>query len=409
MSSIFAFKLLCSLSIQLSERIHKGANEENGLSSDDYTPSPSDEEYEHTLDCSSKSHIPRGQDHILESKEETQEPHELKAPTDPKIEVVAPTDEKTVEPPPTVPYPVPKPRLSRQTTPNSEPSPPVARPRTVHIFTPTTPEHQTSPTPASEIPKAVLDSHPKQSLRKLQLTAEEKSQLVNLHSFSADSDSETPGGSSSCSSSSATAGGPSHPKPEGQDGQEEDGYWSGSTASNYREKRHHRRGIRKKELLSRQTRVRSKFSPWNLSSPRISRDTRLSVLINHPGRVGKLKTHLCCDHLVKKYVCRQWRPLFWGVLGPFRFIVIMLHFSTETTFSHAHSPSEEGVDGDDDDDDDDDEMFERDIDLYDEKVRRGMELTFLFYLILSCYILQYTHNNGTLPLVSDSAIRPCRS
>ncbi|XP_026223575.1 F-actin-monooxygenase mical1 [Anabas testudineus] len=311
-------------SYELSERIHKGANEENGLSSDDYTPSPSDEEYEHTLDCSSKSHIPRGQDHILESKEETQEPHELKAPTDPKIEVVAPTDEKTVEPLPTVPYPVPKPRLSRQTTPNSEPSPPVARPRTVHIFTPTTPEHQTFPTPASEIPKAVLDSHPKQSLRKLQLTAEEKSQLVNLHSFSADSDSETPGGSSSCSSSSATAGGPSHPKPEGQDGQEEDGYWSGSTASNYREKRHHRRGIRKKELLSRQTRVRSKFSPWNLSSPRISRDTRLSVLINHPGRV-------------------------------------------ETTFSHAHSPSEEGVDGDDDDDDDDDEMFERDIDLYDEK------------------------------------------
>lgn len=85
----------------------------------------------------------------------------------------------------------------------------------------------------------------------------------------------------------------------------------------------------------------------------------------------------------------------------------MLQFS-ETTFSHVHSASEEGADGDDDDDDDDDEMFERDdIDLYDEKVREEMELTFLFNLIQSCYIFQHTHNNNTLPLVSDCAIRPC--
>ncbi|GAA6216708.1 protein-methionine sulfoxide oxidase mical1-like [Lates japonicus] len=311
--------------------IHKGTNEENGHSSDDYTLSPSDEEYEHTLDCGPSSHTEShnldGQDqHILESKEESQEPQTSKTPTDPpsKTEVAAPTEEEL---PPTMPYPVPKPRHSRQTTPIPQPSPPIAKPRTVHLFNPSTQigdENHSSPTPTKEIPKAAPDSRPKQSLRKLQLTDEEKNQLVNLQSFSADSDSETPGGSSSCSSSSATAGGPSPPKPEGLDGQEEEGYWSGSTAGHMREKRN-RRCFRRKEMPSGQTRVRSKFSPWNLSSPRISRDTRLSVLINHPGRV-------------------------------------------ETTFRHVHSASEEGADGDDDDDDDDDEMFERDdIDLYDEK------------------------------------------
>lgn len=77
-------------------------------------------------------------------------------------------------------------------------------------------------------------------------------------------------------------------------------------------------------MPSGQTRVRSKFSPWNLSSPRISRDGRLSVHVNHPGRV-------------------------------------------ETTFRHVHSASEEGADGDDDDDDED--IVERDdIDLFDEKM-----------------------------------------
>lgn len=300
----------CSFFIQATEGVHEGENEENGLSSDDYTPSPSDEEYEHTLDCSAKSHKPSEQEqNVLESKEESQQSNTLKPPTDLPLttELAAPTEEETVEHPPTGSYPVPKPRLSRQASPSPEPSPPVARPRTVHLFTPSTPEKQSSPTPANEIPKPAPDSHPKQSLRKLQLTDEEKSQLMNLHSLSADSDSETPGGSSSCSSSSATARGPSPPKPEGLDGQEEEGYWSGSTASNYREKRH-RRGIRKKELPSGQTRVRSKFSPWNLSSPRISRDTRLSVLINHPERVGKLKSLLCFDLLRKKNSCRRSLP-----------------------------------------------------------------------------------------------------
>uniref|UniRef100_A0A8D0A4V4 Molecule interacting with CasL protein 1 n=1 Tax=Sander lucioperca TaxID=283035 RepID=A0A8D0A4V4_SANLU len=249
--------------------------------------------YEHSLDCGpsahSQSHKPEGQDHHIWEFKESEEPHTSKTPTNPlsKTEAAAPTEETTV------PYPVPKPRYSRQTTASPEPSPPIAKPRTVHILNPSTPEGHPSPAPTKEISKAAPDSRPKQSLRKLQLTDEEKSQLVNLQSLSADSDSETPGGSSSCSSSSATAGGPSTAKPEGLDGQEEEGYWSGSTASHMRERRN-RRCFKRKELPSGQVRVRSKFSPWNLSSPRISRDTRLSVLINHPERVGDTLLTLSC-------------------------------------------------------------------------------------------------------------------
>ncbi|TKS76624.1 [F-actin]-methionine sulfoxide oxidase mical1 [Collichthys lucidus] len=302
-----------------SEGTLKGASDENGLSSDDYTPS--DEEFEHILDCG-PSRKSEGQDqHILELKEESQEPQASADPPS-KPEITAPAEEDA----PKVPYPVPKPRLSRQTAPSPHPSPPTAKPRTVHLFNPSTPpEKRSSPTPTKDASKAAPDYRPKQSLKKLQLTDEEKTQLVNLQSLSADSDSETPGGSSSCSSSSATAGGPSPPKPEGLDGQEEEGYWSGSTASHILVKRN-RRCFKRKEIPSGQTRVRSKFSPWNLSSPRISRDTRLSVLNSHPGRV-------------------------------------------ETRFRHVHSASEEGADGDDDDDDDEDEeMFEQDdVDLFNEK------------------------------------------
>lgn len=223
-----------------------------------------------------------------ESKEESQEPYWSETPTcpSPKTEVVVPPEESEE------PHPVPKPRLSRNTSPSPQPSPPVAKPRSVHLFNPSTPE-KSSPAPTKEPSTPGPDSRPKQSLRKLKLTDEEKNQLMNLQSFSADSDSETHGGSSSCSSSSANAGGPT--KPEGLDGQEEEGYWSGSTASHLREKRN-RRCFRRKEAPSGQARVRSKFSPWNLSSPRINRDTRLSVLSNHPGRVGMLKTHHRFDH-----------------------------------------------------------------------------------------------------------------
>lgn len=85
--------------------------------------------------------------------------------------------------------------------------------------------------------------------------------------------------------------------------------------------------------------------------------------------------------------------------------------ATETTLRHANSTSEEGVDGDDDDDDDgdddDDEMFQRDdIDLFDEKVRRVMELKFSFYMIVNCYIL----TSSTLPILTHfaSSFRQCR-
>ncbi|XP_037337079.2 F-actin-monooxygenase mical1 [Pungitius pungitius] len=296
-------------SAEASSKNSDGTNEENMLSSDDYTPSPSDKESEHTLDfcpsAHSQSHTPEDKDpHLLESKEEPEQPRRSKSPTHP--------------PPETEVCPVPKPRRSQQATPSLQPSPPIAKPRTVQLFNPSATDALTSPT----LDKAP-DSRPKQSLRKLQLTDQEKSVLVNLQSLSVDSDSETPGGSSSCSSSSATAGGRSPPKPEGTNGQEEDGYWSGTTTNHMRDQRN-RRCFRRKETPSGQARVRSKFSPWNLSSPRISRDTRLSVLVDPPA---------------------------------------------ETTLRHAHSASEEGGDEEEEEeeDDDDDEMFEQDVDLFDEK------------------------------------------
>ncbi|XP_072222358.1 F-actin-monooxygenase mical1 [Leuresthes tenuis] len=297
---------------------YKETDEENELLGDDYTPSPSDEEYDHTLERGSSTHVrspePKEPDqHILESKEELQEPHKSCTSTDLLLisETAVLTLEEIEE---TTPCPVPKPRFCQQTTPSSESSPPIAKTRTTFLLNPSTPEKPSSPVPPEETSKAGPNLRPKQFLRKLQLTDEEKNQLGNLQSFSVDSDSETHGGSSSCSSSSANAGVP--PKLEGLDGQDEEGYWSGSTASCIREKRN-RRCFRKKEMPNGQNRVRSKFSPWNLSSPRISRDNRLSVLVSQPGRV-------------------------------------------ETTFRHVHSASEDGVEGDDDD------MFEHDdIDLID--------------------------------------------
>lgn len=253
----------------LLEEPPAGTTEENEHSSDDYTLSPSDEEFEHTLDCA-----PPAQDqHAPQPNPDSEDPHGSNTPTSP----LTPDGQEPEEPPPT-----PKPRPCWQTAPSPAASPPVAKPRTVLLHNPPTPEEQ----PPAESSRADPDSRPKQSLRRLQLSQEEKSRLVNLHSVSADSDSETPGGSSSCSSSSATAGGPSPPKAGGVDGQEEEGYWSGSTAGHV-QGRKTRRCYRRKEIPSGQTRVRSKFSPWNLSSPRISRDTRLSVLADPPARVGK--------------------------------------------------------------------------------------------------------------------------
>uniref|UniRef100_A0A8C6U5P0 Molecule interacting with CasL protein 1 n=1 Tax=Neogobius melanostomus TaxID=47308 RepID=A0A8C6U5P0_9GOBI len=258
---------------------HKNTNDEN-IESSDYTPSPSDEEeYEHPP-----------------SRRALKVPDTLKSLTltepqppspDPKLKTSLSGPHKEEE----ACYPVPKPRLSRQASPPA----PVAKPRKIHL--------SSNDSPSKE-------PNPKQSMKKLQLTDEEKSQLISLQNFfSADSDSETPCGSSSCSSSSATV----------TKSQEEDGYWSGSTASNFREKRT-RRCFKKKEIPGGQTKSRSKFSPWNLSSPRISRDNKLSVL-SHPGRL-------------------------------------------ETTFRHANCVSENDAD----DDDEEDEMFQRDdLDLFEDK------------------------------------------
>ncbi|XP_028308783.1 F-actin-monooxygenase mical1 isoform X2 [Gouania willdenowi] len=286
--------------------------EENGLCRDS-SSSPSDEESTHT----------RTQTHNNDPQEQCavkDEPRPSRGETTAAIGAASAEAELV---------PVPKPRLSRQTTPSPQPSPPVIKPRTVMLFDISSPEKPSSPGltkkdwEAGPDLEAGPDSRPKQSLRKLQLSLEEKNQLVNLQSFSADSDSETHGGSSSCSSSSANTGGATKDG-RGLDAPEEEGYWSGSTAGHMREKKN-RRCFRRKEMPEGQTRVRSKFSPWNLSSPRIIRDPRLSVLINPP----------------------------------------------ETTFTHAHSTSEDGIDGDDDDDDDDDDdemMYGRDdIDLFDEK------------------------------------------
>uniref|UniRef100_A0A672IL86 Molecule interacting with CasL protein 1 n=1 Tax=Salarias fasciatus TaxID=181472 RepID=A0A672IL86_SALFA len=275
-------KFYCELHSEELERAEtsckdsKNENEADGLSSDDYTLSPSDEEFEHAPDRDPTSHTPKVEDQLVPKPKE--DPEKTQMPKTPKdlpfkSEVAAPPEEEIL--------PVPKPRNSRQTSPSPQPSPPVAKPRTLHLSNPSNPDKPPPSSPASNASNAGPDSRPKQSLRKLKLTDEERDQLVNLQSFSADSDSETHGGSSSCSSSSANAGGPA--KPEGLDGPEEEGYWSGSTAGHFREKRN-RRCFKRKEMPSGQTRVRSKFSPWNLSSPRIT--TRLSVLVTQPGRAG---------------------------------------------------------------------------------------------------------------------------
>ncbi|KAG9269124.1 F-actin-methionine sulfoxide oxidase mical1-like [Astyanax mexicanus] len=216
-----------------------------------------------------------------------------------------PTDLSTELPcPGAVPAPVPSPRKSRTPSAHS----PVPKPRTIHNVVPS-PNHSkkcpekdhtsstTVPTTVETIasgdhkddqeeeeaealeqtenghhPLGPSDPRPKLSLKKLQLTDEEKTQLVNL-SFSQDSDSETPASSSAASTSSSN-------KPN--DGGEEEGYWSGgaSSLSHVREKKNRRcfrrKGEPQKPAQIQQGRLRSKFSPWNLSSPRLQQ--RFSVL-----------------------------------------------------------------------------------------------------------------------------------
>ncbi|XP_073678850.1 F-actin-monooxygenase mical1 [Garra rufa] len=149
--------------------------------------------------------------------------------------------------------PVPAPRASKT---------PLPKPRTVHNVVP-----QPSDTPG-EPEENQEESKPKPSLRKLQLSEEEKADLL-----SQDSDSETPASSSAASTSSSS---------KQHEGGEEEGYWSGGTATgrSLRDQRNRRCMRRKSEpppsTQSLHGKLRSKFSPWNLSSPRLQQ--RFSVL-----------------------------------------------------------------------------------------------------------------------------------
>lgn len=189
-----------------------------------------------------------------------------------------------------VAIPVPAPRSSRV---------PVPKPRTIHNvvssltdtednqdLTPdltmplTIPENdEDSQTPSTQTENGLKmhsESKSKLSLKKLQLTTEEKTQLMDL-TFSQDSDSEAPASSSSTSSSS---------RPQDSGGAEEEGYSCGGASWLHIRQKKLRRGLRKKEEVQRESqlqqgRVRSKFSPWNLSSPRLQH--RFSVLRIHPA------------------------------------------------------------------------------------------------------------------------------
>uniref|UniRef100_A0A4W5QV28 BMERB domain-containing protein n=2 Tax=Hucho hucho TaxID=62062 RepID=A0A4W5QV28_9TELE len=279
----------------------------HGISSEEHSPCPSEDE-EYSLDLGPpKPMAPQGEEHpISKQSNPVEEPH---VPPNPPIDVFLKNGlkaseveeekerkERVEDPPSYPPTPVPKPRLSCSDIPSPQASPPVPKPRTILP----TPKRDMSPAHVGEkgslraagekgTPKVAPapDSRAKQSLRKLQLTDKEKNQLVNL-SFSLDSDSETPEtpGSSSCSSSLATAGGPSPPKPPGADCQEEEGFWSGvprltGHIRELRNRRCFRRNKEPEEGQGQHGRVRSKFSPWNLSSPRPRRDYRFSVLNSH--------------------------------------------------------------------------------------------------------------------------------
>ncbi|CAM4676237.1 unnamed protein product [Leuciscus chuanchicus] len=152
--------------------------------------------------------------------------------------------------------PVPAPRSSRALL-----NPPLPKPRTVHNVVP-------EPSNIPEEPEETPGSKPKPSLRKLQLSEEEKADLL-----SQDSDSETPASSSAASTSSSS---------KQHEGVEEEGYWSGGIATRKSlQNQLNRRCVRRKSeppptIQSQHGKTRSKFSPWNLSSPRLQQ--RFSVL-----------------------------------------------------------------------------------------------------------------------------------
>uniref|UniRef100_A0A673JB79 Molecule interacting with CasL protein 1 n=1 Tax=Sinocyclocheilus rhinocerous TaxID=307959 RepID=A0A673JB79_9TELE len=158
--------------------------------------------------------------------------------------------------------PVPAPRASKAPL-----YPPLPKPRTVHNVLPQ-PSHAPKESEQNQeethhnLPP---ESKSKPSLRKLQLSEEEKAELL-----SQDSDTETPASSSAASTSSSS---------KQHEGGEEEGYWSGGTATG--KSLRNRRCMRRKSEPPASTqpqhgKMRSKFSPWNLSSPRLQQ--RFSVL-----------------------------------------------------------------------------------------------------------------------------------
>ncbi|XP_051947452.1 F-actin-monooxygenase mical1-like [Xyrauchen texanus] len=162
--------------------------------------------------------------------------------------------------------PVPAPRNSRSSL-----YPPLPKPRTVHNVLPQasiTPEDQNQiPEEKNGHRELTPDPKPKQSLRKLQLSEDEKTDLLNLSS-SQDSDPETPASSSAASTSSSS---------KQHEGCEEEGYWSGGTVAGKKLlDQKNRRCVRRKSepptpVQSQDKKIRSRFSPWNLSSPRLQR------------------------------------------------------------------------------------------------------------------------------------------
>ncbi|XP_043086158.1 F-actin-monooxygenase mical1 isoform X2 [Puntigrus tetrazona] len=164
--------------------------------------------------------------------------------------------------------PVPAPRPSRV---------PLPKPRTVHNVVP----HEESEQNQEETP----ESKSKPSLRKLQLSEDEKAELL-----SQDSDSETPASSSAASTSSSS---------KQQEGGEEEGYSSGGTATgmSLRDQRNRRCVRRKSEpppsAHLQHGKMRSKFSPWNLSSPRLQQ--RFSVLRVAPPEQAEIDNYVSED------------------------------------------------------------------------------------------------------------------
>ncbi|KAF4078681.1 hypothetical protein AMELA_G00201810 [Ameiurus melas] len=184
--------------------------------------------------------------------------------------------------------PVPKPRKihnvvsSRTETEESQgPTPDLTSFISVPVTVPEIDEDfQTPSTQTENGPKTDSESKPKASLKKLQLSAEEKTQLIDF-TVSQDSDSETPVSSSSTSSSSRRQDG---------GGAEEEGYSSGGASWGHIRQKRLCRALKKKEEAQRESqirqgRIRSKFSPWNLSSPRLQQ--RFSVLRIHPAALGQ--------------------------------------------------------------------------------------------------------------------------